>query len=243
MHKSGTTLVSKILHHSGINMGDHDEQVSYDRGNQYERYESLALNMEILGLKTHRIIDKPTPTNLQLSPAQRARMQDIIQQCSQKYTDWGFKDPRTSLIYPLWAAELPAHKIIVIYRTPSELWPRFQYPGWWYAYTNPQNAWNCISRWCEHNQRIVESLQNSPTPYLVLNYQALMNGNQEFERLQKFVGRELNDQRKSNLYRSRSKKYFLLEVATWLVNKKTGCHPQKIIEQLELLRQFHENVV
>lgn len=38
MHKSGTTLVSQILHHSGIPMGDgFDENVTYDGGNKYER--------------------------------------------------------------------------------------------------------------------------------------------------------------------------------------------------------------
>jgi hypothetical protein len=45
MHKSGTTLVSEILHHSGINMGDDiDEHVSYDRGNKYEHESTLGLN-------------------------------------------------------------------------------------------------------------------------------------------------------------------------------------------------------
>ncbi len=39
MHKSGTTLVAEMLHKSGINMGDFDESVSYDIGNQYERNE------------------------------------------------------------------------------------------------------------------------------------------------------------------------------------------------------------
>ena len=37
MHKSGTTLISQILHHSGVNMGGAEIETSrsYDEGNKY----------------------------------------------------------------------------------------------------------------------------------------------------------------------------------------------------------------
>src|SRR5262245_61853891 len=126
MHKSGTTLVSQILHDSGINMGeDFDAKVSYDEGNKYERETALALNLDILKVGNYRIIDLPNPDELQLTPQQRLCMREIIQNCNSRYTDWGFKDPRTTLVYPLWVSELPEHKLIAIYRTPEEIWPRF----------------------------------------------------------------------------------------------------------------------
>ncbi|MDM8531878.1 sulfotransferase [Anaerolineales bacterium HSG25] len=236
MHKSGTTLISNILHHSDINMGDFNVQRSYDQGNQYEREDTLALNKDILGLTSYRIIDKPVPTVITLTATQRTRMQEIIQTCNQKHTIWGFKDPRTTLTYSLWKSELPAHKIIAIYRTPSEIWPRFRYSGWKEAYLNPQNAWNCIDRWCEHNQRILDTLYTTPMPYIILNYQTLMATTTEFERLQTFIGQPLNDQRKSNLYRSRQKRYILLDIITQLYQQRTGYHPDHIMEQLEILR-------
>ena len=46
MHKSGTTLISQILHKSGINMGNFNEDVSYDQGNKYERPASQKINRE-----------------------------------------------------------------------------------------------------------------------------------------------------------------------------------------------------
>jgi len=48
MHKSGTTLISQILHKSGINMGEFNEDVSYDQGNQHERPAAQKINREIL---------------------------------------------------------------------------------------------------------------------------------------------------------------------------------------------------
>ena len=56
MHKSGTTLVSQMLHQSGINMGDFDPLVSYDRGNQYERESALQLDMDIMRAKDDQVL-------------------------------------------------------------------------------------------------------------------------------------------------------------------------------------------
>ena len=236
MHKSGTTLLAQMLHHSGINMGEHDTNVSYDLGNKYERESSLKLNMDILGHSSDRFIDQPAPKQLVLSQAHRQQMRDIIQQCNADYPNWGFKDPRSTLLYPLWADELPPHKIIAIYRTPSEMWPRFRYDGWRYAYTNPQNAWNCVNRWSEHNLRLVQDLQQSHMPFIMLNYRDLMSTPAEFDRLQNFVGQPLNDQRHGELYRGQPKTYKLLETVAWFAAKTNGYHYQEIIDKLEALR-------
>ena len=48
MHKSGTTLLSQVLHHSGIDMGEIPDGVSYDKGNKYEDQESFHINMELI---------------------------------------------------------------------------------------------------------------------------------------------------------------------------------------------------
>ena len=238
MHKSGTTLVSQILHHSGVNMGDNiDGQISYDRGNKYERESSLRLNMDILNVKDFYILDLKAPVPLRLQPAHRERMRAIIKEYNQKYPNWGFKDPRTTLIYPLWAEELPEHKLIAIFRPPEEIWPRFRYNGWRYFYTNPQRAWQFIGRWCEHNQKLLSYLQNTSMKFIVLNYKELVTTQAEFKRLQKFMGIPLTDRRRPGLYRARSQNNLFLQVMTQLFALKNGCSPEKLIEQLETLRR------
>ena len=50
MHKSGTTLVSELLHHAGIDMVDAaDPDTSYDHGNKWERDSTKQVNHAILG--------------------------------------------------------------------------------------------------------------------------------------------------------------------------------------------------
>jgi hypothetical protein len=237
MHKSGTTLVAQILHHSGINMGDHfDENTSYDEGNKYEREETLALNLDILGVNYYRIIDVSRPEQPTLTPQQRACMREIIQNCNSKYTHWGFKDPRTTIVYPLWLSELPEHKTIAVYRAPEEIWPRFRYNGVRYAYTNPYLAWQFMSRWYEHNAGILNCLQNNSINALLLNYQSLVHTDTEFERLEKFVGFKLDDRRNKKLHRSRREKStYLLKIAGWLIQKRTGQHPDELQKQIQAL--------
>jgi hypothetical protein len=236
MHKSGTTLVAQILHHSGINMGeDFDSQVSYDEGNKYERETAVALNLNILGVSNFKIIDVPTPKQLDLTPQQRLRMREIVQNCNETYTHWGFKDPRTTLVYPLWRSELPEHKIIAIYRTPEEIWPRFRYRGKRY-FMNPYRAWLFMSRWYEHNALILSYLRQTSMNFLLLNYQDLINTDTEFKEIENFVGFKLEDRRNKKLYRNRqTESYFLLKMAGWLVEKQRGCHPNEIQQQLQAL--------
>jgi len=238
MHKSGTTLVAEVLHHSGINMGDDiDDDLSYDRGNKYERESTLWLDMDILGVQDDSVLHLQTPETLQMTPEHEIQMQRIIRDCNQKYTHWGFKDPRASLVYPLWAAELPKHKIIAVFRSPAEIWPRFRYNGLRYVHTNPLRAWEFISRWCEHNKNILTYLQNTAMDYLVLNYRELVTTQAEFDRLQVFVGLDLKDRRRTSLYRTRSQKAPLLNLMIRLYSIRNGYVPERIIEQLEALRK------
>ena len=152
MHKSGTTLVSQILHHSGIDMGDFDESVSYDRGNKYERASVLALDMDILDAPDDEVLDLGVRGPLQLTDAQRARMREIIADGQSRHADWGFKDPRLTLVYELWAQELPEHRLIAVYRDPAEAWPRFKWRGRRLYHTNFARAAAFLDRWHEHNE-------------------------------------------------------------------------------------------
>lgn len=238
MHKSGTTLASQILHHSGVNMGDNLENgVSYDQGNQYERESAWRLNEDILQANHQRSIDICLPTTLHLTPEQRARMQQIIAAGNQAYAHWGFKDPRTCLVYPLWASELTEHKLIVIYRDPTEPWPRYRPRHTRNRYREPFVAWKYLQSWCEHNLRILAYLQATTRPYIVLDYHRLVTTQAEFDRFQQFLGMPLVDRRRPSLYRNRPQSYPMLSFAEWLLGKQKGYQPQAILRQFEDYRQ------
>ena len=236
MHKSGTTLVSQILHHSGIDMGDFDEGVSYDKGNKYERQTALALDMSILGTETYDILDLERPAAPTMDDIQKRRMREIISECQDRHQDWGFKDPRSALIYHLWREELPQHRIIAVYRDPAQVWPRFKWTGKRKYHTNFRRAYTYLKRWREHNFNILGYLGETAMDFIVINYHDLMTTEKEFKRLQKFVDRPLQDRRQPDLYRSKAEKDIFLRMADLFLKVREGQSCREIMQELDHLR-------
>ena len=58
-----------------------------------------------------------------------------------------------------------------------------------------------------YNRRITDILRTAQRDYIVLDYERLMSGQGEFERLSRFVGKEMIDARKQSAYRKRSKNF------------------------------------
>lgn len=238
MHKSGTTLISQILHYSGISMVDGPATgISYDEGNKYERQDVLSLNLDLLGAVDHEILALARPVPLSLSGQQRQAMRKIIAACETSYANWGFKEPRTTLTYPLWQAELPPHRIIAVYRCPDEIWPRFRWRGLRRRYVNPYRAWQFASRWIEHNQALVEYLRNTAMDYILIDYRRLMSTDDEFQRLERFIGQQLRDMRRKSLYREKMPKSdLLLAIASAIVGVTAGKTMRQIWTDLDKLR-------
>ena len=218
-------------------MGDGLEQgITYDQGNKYERESSWHLNEAILHSRSQRSIHIKRHRTLNFTPEQRLCMREIITSGQRQYTDWGFKDPRTCLVYPLWATELPEHKLIIVYRDPAEAWPRYRPQHTRNRYREPYRAWSYLLSWCEHNANILTYLAQTPCDFLVLEYKALVTTQAEFDRLQRFVNRPLTDQRKPDLYRNRNQQHWLLSLVEPFLYRLKGYRPQTILQQLEAYR-------
>lgn len=199
MHKSGTTLVSQILHRSGIRMGEGDEvDGDYDEGKFHERHDVYDLNTDILGF-TFPAQNFPAPRRLALTDEQRARMREIIARNDAAGGDWGFKEPRCCLTYELWREELPTHRLVVVTRDLPEVWTHFKNRESPWLLT-----WRCVRTWCDYNERILDALRRTDLPYVIIGYRELMTDRMEFERLQAFVERPLVDARRPGHYRSQA---------------------------------------
>ncbi|MFX0211507.1 MAG: sulfotransferase, partial [Candidatus Hodarchaeota archaeon] len=206
MHKSGTTLVSEILHKSGIHMiGEQDGHPDYDTGNKYERVSTANLNKDILQCWDIYSLDIPLPKHLELSDQQRRRMFEIIRECEATNAEWGFKDPRTCLTYPLWSAHLPDHRLVVIYRSPHQAWLHYKKHG---PRRNPvaigRQLLKVLCAWSMYNCKILEILRATSHKYLILSYERLMSEQFEFDRLSDFMGQDLVDARRGWSYRHRA---------------------------------------
>jgi len=210
---------------------------SYDRGNKYERASVLALDMDILGAPDDEVLDLGVRGPLQLTDAQRARMRGIIADGQSRHADWGFKDPRLTLVYDLWAQELPEHRLIAVYRDPAEAWPRFKWRGRRLHHTNVARAAAFLDRWHEHNECLLRLAKSGRPNLLVLSYHELMSNDAELQRLRDFVGRNLVDRRQNNLYRGRPRPDLFLRAASWWRDRRTGRPAAAVLADLDAARR------
>lgn len=197
MHKSGTTLVAKTLHHSGIPMIDHIAPGTYDDGATYERRSTRIINSDILGdhgVPSYRLTTAPPPD--QISDYITAAAQALRDRHAD--TTWGFKDPRTLLTFDFWQPLLGEVKLIGVYRDPREVVGHYTRG----RHESPLAA-PSLHAWREYNRRLLHIASEHPD-MLLLEYGRLMRDDSEFARLANFVGRTLVDCRQPHLHRFRS---------------------------------------
>lgn len=240
MHKSGTTLVSRLLHHAGIKMLDPGpngtpDVRSYDQGNQYERERTLRLNDSLLGSAGKESIAIGSPPAFGDQPATLLEMQAVVDVLESTNADWGFKDPRTCLTYQYWQRVLPPHRLIAVTRSPQEVWLRYR-RNYRSPLRRPLRAWRVIDSWTRHNLGVVEALENTTLPTLILDYRLLVTTDGELGRLADFVGRELVDERRPNLYRNRGDRALLFDTVAVLYRLVRGVGPKDVQRRLDALR-------
>ena len=200
MHKSGTTLVSEILHHSGVRMVVAPEAGGYDQGNFFERASTNQLNKDLLdcgnrsSLKLVKSLDVSRVT-----PALDAKAQALVAKLSASKEPLGFKDPRTCLTYQYWKEILPRHKIICVVRSFAQVHAHYTKRSW----LKPFRGVRALRAWHVYNTRVLEAYQSqTPDERLIVDYGQFMNGSEDLDRMSQFVGMELVDRRVKKMQRS-----------------------------------------
>lgn len=233
-HKSGTTLVSEMLHRSGIAMVPKDgDQGDYDEGNFFERLDWVHLNQDILGFGDPAE-DHPAPRQLVVREATREAMRRRIEQCAAAHEDWGFKDPRVCLTYPIWREELPDHVLVGVYRPLAEFWGNRSSK----RSARRRSFWKAIRTWCDYNGRLADHLERRRDlgqPFLLVRFETLMNDDAEISRMSEFFGRDVFDARRPERYRSRARSGVRLALTDRIVNALGMPQPSKIERRLERL--------
>jgi hypothetical protein len=226
MHKSGTTLVARVLHESGISMGEFDSRLGYGEGNRYERHDAQLANRDLLRgyqissldhLVRRRQLDPVDAAGYAINrdsqayvlhralarrlerPDAAERVRPIVDRCEERGEDWGFKDPRTCLTFPAWRRVLPEHRIVVVYRGIGQILGRARTSA-----RHPLRTLRVVHAWCVYNTAILRLLETHGAPRIVLRYEHLMESGDGIERLARFVGRPLKDARDSGMYRARA---------------------------------------
>jgi hypothetical protein len=236
MHKSGTTLVSKLLHNSGIDMGDFSEDLDYGKC-KYEREEFKALNKRLLRLPNKSPLHIRNPLRAEdLSEEELREMQCVVSQVDAQGTDWGTKDPRMCLVYQAWKPQIGEHRVIGVYRHPTEFWYhlRRQYTRkgkyWWQKMLA---CYRSILTWDSHNREVLKAVRQTEDGAILLHFARLVGEDREVARLEEFAGRPITDVREQRLYRNRS-----IEPDLYYRIASTWCRIFHSIDNRELLEEL-----
>lgn len=210
MHKSGTTLVAKMLHHSGINMVEDVSRLDYDQGNKYERTEIVFTNLAILdipfSLKSYKSSNHKTSQPKHEAFIVNDHVSHIVTKLDNCHTNWGFKDPRTCLTYSFWKNILGEHKIIGVFRSPWSVLTHYtsKYKLGQYRI---DIIYKVLKSWYIHNQVIFENTLD--TNAVLIDYHTLMTDKGYVAKLSNQLDIELVDLRNVKLNRSMAKANFL----------------------------------
>jgi hypothetical protein len=116
MHRSGTSLLARFVHHSGVDLGD--RFVGAKPSNPYGHYEDVEIlefqQSILLREFGHSMWVPGLPT---LTAADRGTAENLVRDRKRK-TQWGWKEPRTSLFLDLWSELLPDAFYLFIVRHP-----------------------------------------------------------------------------------------------------------------------------
>jgi hypothetical protein len=126
MHRSGTSMVARLLQGCGLFLGQEDE-LGFDSNDgepHFENVRFVAFNDEILNTLGGSWNNPPDfPLAWEAMPeiaALTVKAKKLIKRLS-KQNNWGWKDPRNSLTLPFWRAMVPELKVVVCLRNPLEV--------------------------------------------------------------------------------------------------------------------------
>jgi 2-polyprenyl-3-methyl-5-hydroxy-6-metoxy-1,4-benzoquinol methylase len=127
MHRSGTSVVARVLSDCGLYLGSEDELTKPDANNRegsWENFCFVELNDELLAAFDGRWDQPPQlPMGWEERPEVeplRDRAVELIRRF-ETHEPWGWKDPRNTLTLPFWRRLIPGMSVVACVRDPREV--------------------------------------------------------------------------------------------------------------------------
>jgi GT2 family glycosyltransferase len=185
-HRSGTSMLTRLLHACGLYLGPKDALMPPQADNPdgfWEHLGFVALNDELLAA-LGGAWDLPPKLSGNFSEAPRIdslRMKGrLLIEGFGSADVWGWKDPRNSLTLPFWQDLIPELKTLIMVRNPLEV-----------AYSmrkrNGTSYTFGVRLWEIYNRRVMEAADTHER--LVTHYDLFFeNPEQELKRIADFIG-------------------------------------------------------
>jgi GT2 family glycosyltransferase/glycosyltransferase involved in cell wall biosynthesis len=125
-HRSGTSMLTRLLHDCGLFLGPESELMPAQADNPdgfWEHLRFVALNDEVLNA-LGGAWDLPPRSDEDFSDARLDPLRMKAKRLIKKFDSagvWGWKDPRNSLTLPFWKGIVPELKALIIVRNPLEV--------------------------------------------------------------------------------------------------------------------------
>src|SRR5215468_990111 len=183
-HRSGTSMVTRLLHCCGLELGPKPELMPPQADNPEGFWEHLgfvALNDQLLS-ELGGAWDLPPPPNEDFTSARLDPLRLKARLLIEKFDSacvWGWKDPRNSLTLPFWQHLLPGLKTVIIVRNPLEVaYSMKERNGTSYAFG--------LRLWEIYNRRLIDSAHEGNR--LVTHYDLFFEDPEsELRRIAEFV--------------------------------------------------------
>jgi len=201
MHRSGTSLITQILHDCGLYLGPEDQFLEtrlYDNPTGYWEFAPImkfsdrllreigASWKDIAPLFSETWLDE-----ISLEEKQREAEESLAPLFNQG-SAWGWKDPRTTVLLPFWKTCFPEIKLVVCVRNPLEV-----------AYSLSKRVISHVDfepglkLWREYYEILQRDLSNGHT--LFVHYERLFHSpKEEISRLCDFAGLSLDGEKMSS---------------------------------------------
>jgi hypothetical protein len=166
MHRSGTSMVTMLLHKSGLYLGpesDFHAPVPENPEGHWENRRFYKLNQRILR-QLGGGWDYPPPLPSSWTAGPLAPITVEAETLVNQFVDrepWGWKDPRNCLTLPFWQAILGTVQVVVVVRNPLEVAESLR----------KRNGFSralSLALWHTYNQRLLDAV--APSDRIITHY-------------------------------------------------------------------------
>ena len=127
MHRSGTSMVARLLNLCGLDLGPSEQLEPPNESNPQGHFENklfLGINDALLGHFGGSWYKPPLFTEgWEYDPPLEQIIQEarVLLSTFTKSSQWGWKDPRTTVLLPFWKSLIPGLRFVICIRSPLEV--------------------------------------------------------------------------------------------------------------------------
>jgi len=195
MHRSGTSLVTSILHSAGLDVGKQlmSAHESINAKGFYENLDFVRLHEQALESLGESRFGWTTKSNLAIPEEFKSKVDELLAQNALDRA-WGWKDPRTTLFLTYWAERLPKANFVFVHRPPWEVIDSLYRRGDQAFQESPKLA---VQIWTSYNRAILDFMATNGQRGFLTGVQSIVDNPVAFiEKLNKRF--QLNLQKPGN---------------------------------------------